>query len=400
MRVLLSAYACEPGKGSEPEVGWTWAIGLADRGHDTWVITRRNNRAAIEAAIKKKPRSNLHFVYYDLPAWLTKLKRFIGVNLYYRLWQAGVTTTARRLHSEIIFDRAHHATFVVVRHPSFLRHLSIPFVFGPVAGGEVTPSALLTELPLRYQFKEWTRAFGTKIAMCLPSVRQTLRAAEIVAVTSPETRALLPKDVRGRSIVQLAIVRPPALSEISSSQERREQKPLRALYVGRLLYWKGIHLAIRALARAIQQGADVNLTIVGDGPDGQWLRDCANRLEVGDRIQWIQWLPREELGSIYAAHDVLIFPSFHDSGGMVVLEAMQHALPVLCLNLGGPGVMVNSDCGMAVPVERSPESVCALLGDKLREWASDPELLVKLKAAALRRAEEFSRESLLGRFGY
>ena len=45
-RILLSAYACEPGKGSEPEVGWMWATELAAAGHEVWVITRAANRLA------------------------------------------------------------------------------------------------------------------------------------------------------------------------------------------------------------------------------------------------------------------------------------------------------------------------------------------------------------------
>ena len=47
LRVLISAYACEPGKGSEPEVGWQWALQMA-RFHDVTVLTRTNNREAIE----------------------------------------------------------------------------------------------------------------------------------------------------------------------------------------------------------------------------------------------------------------------------------------------------------------------------------------------------------------
>ena len=51
MRLLLSAYACEPGRGSEPGVGWNWAIALAALGHDVWVLTRANNRDRIEQAL-------------------------------------------------------------------------------------------------------------------------------------------------------------------------------------------------------------------------------------------------------------------------------------------------------------------------------------------------------------
>ena len=42
MKVLMSAYACEPGKGSEPAVGWNWALQAARR-HEVWVLTRGNN---------------------------------------------------------------------------------------------------------------------------------------------------------------------------------------------------------------------------------------------------------------------------------------------------------------------------------------------------------------------
>ena len=55
MRILLSAYACEPNKGSEPEVGWKWAITLSKKGNEVYVITRKNNKNNIENFLKKKP---------------------------------------------------------------------------------------------------------------------------------------------------------------------------------------------------------------------------------------------------------------------------------------------------------------------------------------------------------
>jgi len=53
-KVLVSAYACEPGKGSEPEVGWQWVHQIA-RFHEVWVITRANNRLQIEESLYKAP---------------------------------------------------------------------------------------------------------------------------------------------------------------------------------------------------------------------------------------------------------------------------------------------------------------------------------------------------------
>ena len=66
-KILAFAYACEPGRGSEPGAGWAWARMLAQ--HDeTWVITRRDYEASIEGALSSLPeRENLRFVYVDLP---------------------------------------------------------------------------------------------------------------------------------------------------------------------------------------------------------------------------------------------------------------------------------------------------------------------------------------------
>ncbi|MCZ6744779.1 MAG: glycosyltransferase family 1 protein, partial [Alphaproteobacteria bacterium] len=141
MKILLSAYACEPNKGSEPEVGWRWALELARLGHEVWVLTRENNRTSIEAGLaRQNPLPNLHFAYYDLPPWARWWKRGArGVHLYYRLWQWGAYRLAKKLHRQHGFDRAHHVTFVSLRHPTFLRRLGVPFVFGPVAGGERVP---------------------------------------------------------------------------------------------------------------------------------------------------------------------------------------------------------------------------------------------------------------------
>ena len=52
LKVLASAYACEPEKGSEPGAGWNWVKQIA-RFHEVWVITRANNRLSIDQALSK-----------------------------------------------------------------------------------------------------------------------------------------------------------------------------------------------------------------------------------------------------------------------------------------------------------------------------------------------------------
>ena len=65
-------------------------------------------------------------------------------------------------------------------------------------------------------------------------------------------------------------------------------------------------------------------------------------LGIAENVEWLPWQDREGMASLYADHHVLLFPAMHDSGGMVVLEAMNHGLPVVCLKLGGPATLVRT----------------------------------------------------------
>ena len=145
-QILLSAYACEPDRGSEPAVGWSWAVELARSGHQVWVLTRAGNRAAIE----RRPSSNVNFIYYDLPRWMQMWRTgFAGKRLYYVLWQWFAARHIRKLFPEMPFDVVQHVTYVSVRYPSFMGSLGIPFYFGPVSGGEKVPARLRKGFPPR-----------------------------------------------------------------------------------------------------------------------------------------------------------------------------------------------------------------------------------------------------------
>src|SRR5512146_185101 len=176
LRILLSAYACEPHKGSEPGVGWHWAVALARAGHEVWVLTRANNRDAVERALAVQAIPNLKFVYHDLPAWARWWKRGgRGVRFYYVLWQWGAFGIARRLCREIRFDIVHHITFGVFRHPSFMAFLGVPFVFGPVGGGETAPRQLRRTFPLRGRVSEFVRDAANRAVQVDPIMAAVYR---------------------------------------------------------------------------------------------------------------------------------------------------------------------------------------------------------------------------------
>ena len=122
MKILISAYACEPGKGSEPGVGWSLVKSICHKA-EIWVITRPNNKQVIEAC-GEPWIERVHWIYWDPPIWLTFWKKGLrGVQLFYILWQIGVYNVAKRIVTEHSIDICHHVTFGQYWIPSRLAAL-------------------------------------------------------------------------------------------------------------------------------------------------------------------------------------------------------------------------------------------------------------------------------------
>jgi len=338
--VLISAYACEPSKGSEPGIGWNLAVNLAAR-VPVVVLTRANNKAAIEKALafiaaEKRPE----FIYHDLGEPFLRLKKFFKVHRwYYLLWQKTAKREVARLVSARSFSILHHATYASFRYATAVLGHGVPAVWGPVGGVEATPWNLLPwNHPLSLPY-EAARNIGIVRRRNFPN-KDWSSYARVLAATD-ETRQFF-------TAAGIMTDLMPAIGLDEENELRRTSKSghLRLLFVGPLHYLKGVQFAIEALADL--EGA--TLTVVGTGSFESTLKGLARRLRVQDRVQFTGRVPRPELKKFYSSHDVFVFPSLHDSGGMAVLEAMSAELPVICLDCGGPALSVSDQCGFRISV--------------------------------------------------
>ena len=396
MKILLSSYACRPNKGSECGVGWHWAVELA-RSHEVWVLTRTKNQEYIQEKLAIDPIDNLHFAYYDLPNWARWWKSWPGaVYLYYLLWQFGAYLFAKSLSKQITFDLVHHVTFVSVRQPSFMGLLGIPFIFGPVAGGENAPQKLRKSYPIKGRLQDFCRDLVNSGVRFDPLMAITFAKATKIFVTSKQTQALLSPQYRHKSQVQLAIGIDSVDTAVAVSNHLTKVEGLKILFVGRLLYWKGLHFALQALAQLYQNHPDIQLTIIGKGSEEKWLRQQAKQLNINHLIEWIPWIEQQEVMQVYRQHDVFLYPSLHDSGGMVVLESLANGLPVVCLDLGGPGVIVDNSCGRVIKTHNLDESkIVESLKNILQELLENPDVLAQLSKGSSVRALEYRWDKLV-----
>lgn len=394
MKILMSAYSCEPGRGSERGLGWNVAREVAKH-HQVWVLTRPDeSKAAIEAELSRNPIPNLHFVYFTLPFWQDSLRwgQSGAMQIHYYLWQIQAYFVARRLHKEIKFDVSHHVTFVKYSSPSFLSLLPIPFIWGPVGGGETAPKPFWQDFSLKAKAYELARNLVRNLGELDPFVSLTAHKSALVRVTTKDTAQRLYK----MGIKQLQITSESSLpeSEIAnlSSYKIPDSSPVRFISMGRLLHWKGFHLGIKAFAEA--DLSDGEYWIVGDGAESDRLKALAENLGVAKRIKFWGRLSREATLEKLGQSHVLVHPSLHDSGGWVCLEGMAARRPVICLDLGGPAVQVTASTGIKVS-PHNPQQTVRELAQAMQLLANDSELRLAMGQAGHELVtEKFSLEGM------
>lgn len=363
-------------------------LALVGLGHDVFVITRANNRPAIDARLAEQPVS-VTPIYYDLPGWCQRWKRVPGgVYLYYLLWQIGAYRRARAVHRVSPFDVVHHSTFVTFRQPSFMGGLGIPFILGPVGGGETSPRHLRGGLNFSGRIQELLRDTLITLVALDPLMTMTFSKATLIACTTGETLRRIPRRFRRKCMVLPAIgINLPE----QQSEPAPQSQPPTFLFIGRLLYWKGLHLVLRAMHEILRQLPDARLKVVGEGKDARWLKQLAEECGVAAHVDWIPQLPHHEISATYRGHVAFVFPSLHDSGGLVVLESLMAQLPVVCLRLGGPEIFVDSSCGFAIdPSRQSENSVQQSIAAAMVTLAQQPDLRQLLVAGCSARASLFS----------
>jgi glycosyltransferase involved in cell wall biosynthesis len=322
-------------------------------------------------------------VYFDLPRWARFWKRGRrGVHLYYYLWQIGARSVVRRLNETVRFDLVHHVTFARYVAPSFLA-TELPFVWGPVGGGESAPKQFWRDFGAMGVATELVRELARSLGERDPFVRRTAKSSAVAfastAATAARLRALGARHVHVISQLGLSSAEIQKLTHLCPPTE----PPVRFVSVGNLLYWKGVYLGLRAFARASLPEAEY--WVIGDGRERSRLEALARDLGVADRVTFHGQLSREKALDAMAHCHVLVHPSLHDSGGYVCLEAMCAGLPVICLQLGGPADQVTIHEG--IPVEASgPDQAVEDIATAMVRLYRDPVLRQRLGAAGKARA--------------
>ncbi len=365
-KVLISAYACIPDRGSEEGNGWFYSSIISQQGYKVWCLTRAIGKNSIEQKLAQYPNENLTFAFVDVPQWVDKSynKGLIGLYFHYLYWQWAAMRVALRLHAEHRFDLVHHVSYTSLQLGSFMYKLKCPFIYGPVGGGQEAPFSMRHYFK-KYWRKEQMRSLISALMLHLnPGCYESVRRASLVLVWNEDTRRMVHKLGRTQGVekgfggVGLSFIPPePIVRSPGSTME--------LVWVGRLLPRKALELSLHGFSQ-VNPELPIRLTVVGDGEMGEYVPEYLTKYNLNSRVRWVGKVDYEQVKDYYRKADVFLFTSLRDTGPAQLMEAMAYSLPVVTLHLHGQAELVDESTGIRVPVS-DPETVATELG-KAIEW--------------------------------
>lgn len=387
IRVLISAYACEPNKGSEPGVGWNWALQMA-KWNEVYVITRSNNRESIEAFLKDHPMEHIHFYYHDCATWKKKMKKMPnGIFVYYKMWQKEILTLAKKIVDDEKIEIVHHITFNEFRTPGKLYQLSVPFVWGPIGGGQFYNSIFKdayfsSKDILKERFRNIINSCYLRFSH---DIKAAVKKADTIMIADQSTERIMPHTRNYIRLLETGYdLNRNGVKLYDGDVTIGNNRPIKLLWVGGIWPRKGLKVLIDALYDS--QFENYSLSIVGDGQDRKASEELVKEYGIESKIHFLGALGYNEVNNLYDSADVFVFTSLRDTSGNVVLEAMSHGLPVIAINHHGVGEIVTDETGIRIaPV--SYDYVKKGFVKAIERYAKNPQLIKQHGLAGRKRLE-------------
>ena len=159
------------------------------------------------------------------------------------------------------------------------------------------------------------------------------------------------------------------------------------LFMGRLVYEKGIQHLIAAMPKILNGYHDAKLVVAGKGGMIDELRAQANALGLGEKVYFAGYINGKDVGKLYKAADVAVFPSTYEPFGIVALEAMLAEVPVVVSDIGGLNEIVqHRENGMKCYAGNANS-----IADSILELLYDPQLSANVvKKAKAKVRNEYS----------
>lgn len=393
LKILINAYACSPGMGSEPGMAWNWVSNLA-KFCELYIITEGEFRDKIEEVVPTLEQGkNMHFYYNPVSDEIRKMCWNQGdwrFYKYYRKWQWKTYLMAKEICSSEHIDVLHQLNMIGFREPGYLWKLSkengVPFVWGPVDAKDKFPVSYLDGASIKTKLFMRLKNFLTDIQLRYSAlVLKAARQASVVFSASSNSQ---------RSFKKYMGIDSPLLNETGCYVQKHpvidksEKEDFDVLWVGKMDFRKQLALALQTIA-AIGNNK-FKLHIVGGG-DSAFYQQMAQGLGIANQCVWHGAVSHDEVQKLMQASDIFFFTSVAEGTPHVVLEAIGNNLPVVCFDTCGQGDAVNDKVGRKVALSNPTQSATDL-AKQLNNLEHDRTLLKQLSENCKQRQNELSWE--------
>lgn len=361
LKVLINAYACSPGMGSEPGMAWNWVKNLA-KFCELHIITEGEFREKIEAVVPTLEQGgNMHFYYNPVSDEIRKMCWNQGdwrFYKYYRQWQWKTYLMAKDICEKERIDVLHQLNMIGFREPGYLWKLSkengVPFVWGPIGGLKQFPTAYLKEAGLKMQLfmrlKNFLNIWQLKHEK---RVDEALKTAKLLISSIPDSYRALKKYKGLESIV---IPETGCFLSEDISTSRFDTEEFHIMWVGKFDFRKQLPLALQAVALA--KNPKLKLDVYGSGSVGQveMAKRMGEELGISQLVIWYGNQKNDVVMEAMRKAQLFFFTSVNEDTSTVVLEAVSNRLPVVCFDACGMSAVIDASVGRKIALSQPSQS--------------------------------------------
>lgn len=361
LKVLINAYACSPGIGSEPGMAWNWVKNLA-KFCELYIIMEGEFRERIEAVVPTLEQGgNMHFYYNPVSDEIRKMCWNQGdwrFYKYYRQWQWKTYLMAKDICETEKIDVLHQLNMIGFREPGYLWKLSkengVPFVWGPIGGLKQFPTAYLKGSGLKMQLfmrlKNFLNIWQLKHEK---RVDEALKTAKLLISSIPDSYRALKKY---KGLESMVIPETGCFLSDDISTDRFDDEEFHIMWVGKFDFRKQLPLALHAVALA--KNPKLKLDVYGSGSVGQveMAKRMGEELGISQQVIWHGNQKNDVIMEAMRKAQLFFFTSVNEDTSTVVLEAVSNRLPVVCFNACGMSAVIDDSVGRKIALSHPSQS--------------------------------------------
>lgn len=353
LKIFVSAYACEPGLGSEIGVGWHWVLEMS-KYFELWVLTRKSNQNNIETWMEQQEETyDIHFIYFDLPKALRFWKKGMhGVRTYYTIWQTLTNKIVRKTMKEEDIKIYHLLTYGNSLWPASRYGMKQFFVWGPTGGVDTIPAEYSKYYNTKSRIVEFVRRMVVKTLPFNYGFQKRCKNADLIFCKSHNMYHVIPEKYREKAMLFTDVAVEFGNIKIVNKEKNKEE--IKYIVVGKLDAWRAFDVLIEAFDLAYKQDKRIRLEIIGKGADKSRLEKIIRERKLSNVIKMSGEVSVETYFDKMNEADVIVNSSLKEGAVTVSFDSMALAKPLICVNTGGYTRYFNNE--YAIVLERGKRS--------------------------------------------